>query len=186
MEPDRLENLLAVLAVGLTDAITGAVASESGLDPMAGTALLALLDFSPAGSIHRLAVGLGLTHSGAVRLVDRLSAAGLVRRRAGSDQRTIAIGLTAQGKSVAMRLRMARAARAEAALAGLSVRRRQELAKACELIVANLTRDRLDERAAGGRPTGGALCRMCDFAACGRPDGRCPTATVTGFSPDGP
>ncbi len=183
MDDDRLANLVAVTALGLTDRVAGALAAVSGLDAVAATALVTLLDFSPAGSVQRMALALGLSHSGAVRLVDRLEGSALVRRRAGSDHRSIEISLTRKGRSLALRLRESRAAETDQALAGLSERQRRDLVRACELVIGNLTRDRLAQRAAGSAPTGGALCRLCDFTACGRPDGRCPTARETGFRP---
>jgi hypothetical protein len=35
---------------------------------------------------------------------------------------------------------------------------------------------KLDERASQNAPPSGWLCRLCDFGACGRSDGRCPAA----------
>lgn len=175
-ENQRLQNLLAAVATGLSDAIESAATEVAGLDRVATTALVALLDFSPEGSVRKLALGVGLTHSGTVRLVDRLTEAGLVRRATGSDQRSITIALTGRGKRLAQRIRAARAAQAEHAVATLTTRQRRELARTCELVLANLTAERLEQRARGESPAGGALCRMCDFAACGRPEGRCPTA----------
>ena len=51
----------------------------------------------PDPSIDLLRQVLGITHSGAVRLVDRLERAGHVRRVPGSGRRTTAIRLTAAG-----------------------------------------------------------------------------------------
>lgn len=181
MDDGRLANLAAVAALGLTDRVSEAITAESGLDPMSATALLTLLDFTPAGSVHRLAQGLGLSHSGAVRLVDRLVDAELVGRGPGPDQRSVTITLTKNGKSLARRLRRTREREVDGALLGLSDRQRRELTKAYELVIANLTRDRLAQRSAGRSPAGGGLCRMCDFTACGRPDGQCPTARETGY-----
>jgi hypothetical protein len=64
------------------------------------------------------------------------------------------------------------------ALAGLTGAQRGQLTAACEVIIANLTDQRLARRATGAPPAGGALCRMCDFTACGRPEGRCPAAAT--------
>ena len=79
-ENQRLQNLLAAVATGLSDAIESAATEVAGLDRVATTALVALLDFSPEGSVRKLALGVGLSHSGTVRLVDRLTEAGLVRQ----------------------------------------------------------------------------------------------------------
>lgn len=174
----RLQNLLATVALGLSDRIDSAAIEAAGLDRMAVTALVALVDLAPDGSVQRLAQGVGLSHSGAVRLVDRLAVAGLVRREAGPDQRSVRVSLTGKGRKLALRVRSERARHTEAALTGLTDRQRRELARACELVLANLTTDRLAQRSQGVLPAGGALCRMCDFAACGRDQGRCPTANT--------
>lgn len=171
----RLANLLGTVATGLTDRVADAV-DTGEIDGSAQRALVALLDFSPSGSVHTLSQIVGLTHSGAVRLVDRLAAAGYVHRGPGTDDRSVTIGLTRAGRKVADQVRRGRQDAVTEAMTGLSGRQRDDLVRACEILVANLARERLDRRAAGERPTGGALCRMCDFAACGRPVGRCPAA----------
>ena len=54
-------------------------------------------------TVNQLCNVLGLTHSGAVRLIDRLAEAGLVTRGPGDDKRSRSITLTAQGRAVAER-----------------------------------------------------------------------------------
>jgi MarR family transcriptional regulator, negative regulator of the multidrug operon emrRAB len=171
----RLANLLGAVATGLADRVADSV-DTTALDGRAQMALVALLDFSPKGSVHTLSQVIGLTHSGTVRLVDRLVDAGYVHRGPGADDRSVSIGLTRAGRTVANRVRDRRQDAITDAMTDLSDRQRDDLVRACESIVANLTRERLDRRAVGEQPSGGALCRMCDFAACGRPAGRCPAA----------
>jgi DNA-binding MarR family transcriptional regulator len=174
----RLVNLLGALAVGLTDAAVGDVAAHSELDHTAAAALVALLDFAGSGSVQRLSQLVGLSHSGSVRLVNRLAEAGLVERRPGADARTLAVRLTRRGRALARRIRAGRHAAIAATLTGLTEQERERLAAACEVLVANLASARLATRAAGKRPSGGALCRLCDPLACQRPDGRCPAASA--------
>jgi DNA-binding MarR family transcriptional regulator len=178
----RLVNLLGVVATGVTDQVTAGCSEAAQLSGAAPEALIVMLDFSPEGSVHTLSQAVGLTHSGAVRLVDRLVEAGWASRRPGNDARSVKISLTRRGRTVAERVRSRRHDELASALAGLSSVQREELLHTCELLVANLTRGRLAQRAAGGQPAGGALCRMCDFAACGRPSGSCPAARQTGVS----
>jgi MarR family transcriptional repressor of emrRAB len=170
----RLANLLGAVATGVMDQVGAACAEATQLSGAGSDALIVMLDFSPRGSVHTLSQAVGLTHSGAVRLVDRLAEAGWVTRRPGDDARSVKIALTRRGRTVAERLRARRNEELVKALDGLTLRQRNDLLHACELVVANLTRQRLAQRAAGAPPAGGALCRMCDFAACGRPSGRCP------------
>jgi MarR family transcriptional regulator, negative regulator of the multidrug operon emrRAB len=172
----RLANLLAAAALGLSDRLYELGSEAAGVDSAAATALVALLDFSPHGSLRTLSQILGLTHSGTVRLVDRLAAAGLVTREPGRDERSRAVALTEHGRTAALAIRAGRQGATAGLLDGLSDRQRAQLTRACEVLVANLTRQRLQQRAAGAPPAGGALCRLCDFAACGRPAGNCPAA----------
>lgn len=172
----RLGNLLAAAALGLSDCLHELGPQVAGVDTAAATALVALLDFSPHGSLRQLSQILALTHSGAVRLVDRLEAAGLVQRESGTDERSRAVVLTRKGRSAALAIRARRQSITAGLLEGLGQRQRVALTSACEILVANLTRLRLAQRARGSTPAGGALCRWCDFGACGRPAGHCPAA----------
>ena len=104
----RLANLLGALATGLTDGVHEATSTTAQLDEIAAAALIALLDFSPRGSVQTLSQVIGLTHSGTVRLVDRLVDAGYVVRMPGRDARSRSPILTATGTRVARRARIAR------------------------------------------------------------------------------
>ena len=174
----RLVNLLGAAALGLSDAVGERVSAAAGLDAVAATALVAMLDFTPAGSVTRLSQVTGLTHSGAVRLVDRLVRAGYVDRWPGPDARSRAISLTASGRGVAQRARRARRASIEQVIAELGDSQRESLAEFAADLVDRLATLRLQARARGRPPEGGALCRLCDFRACGRADGHCPATGV--------
>ena len=181
MEPDenaRLANLVGAAALGIADAISGDLAGEVDLDTTAAAAMVALLDLARDASVQTLSVLIGISHSGTVRLVNRLADAGHVERRTGSDARTNSLRLTRRGRMAALRLRVGRRAAIEAALEGLTGRQRHQLSEVCQTVIANITRVRLGIRTAGGQPIGGALCRLCDPAACGRPDGECPAAAA--------
>lgn len=82
-ELNRLVNLLGATALGITDAACGDVASDNSLDTTAAAALVTMLDLARSSSVRRLSQLIGLTHSGSVRLVNRLVTAGLVERAAG-------------------------------------------------------------------------------------------------------
>jgi MarR family transcriptional regulator, negative regulator of the multidrug operon emrRAB len=172
----RLANLLGALATGLNDASQEAAGAAAGLDGAAQAALVALIAFLPGGSVKDLSQVVGLTHSGAVRLVDRLVAAGLVARGAGRDARSRSVTLTAAGRRAALRIRAARSAAMAHTIDGLTADERVTCTELCERLIAVITRERLEQRAVNRAPLGGALCRMCDFAACGRAIGTCPAA----------
>lgn len=174
----RLANLLGAVARGLSDSMGDLGTAAANLDGRAAAALVALLDFAPSGSVHLLSEVVGLTHAGAVRLVDRLALAGYVERSPGRDARSLSVNLTSTGRRIARQIRSHRHTAITAAMAGLTQQQREQLATACEVLVTNLTNQRITQRASGTRPPGGALCRMCDFDACGRPAGQCPAATA--------
>jgi len=178
----RLANLLGALSTGLSDGIYESTATAAGLDGVASAALVALLDFMPRGSVRTLSQVVGLTHSGAVRVVDRLVAEGLVTRGSGVDARSRSITLTSSGVKVAHEVRAARELAVSGVLEQLTASERATLTTLCERLVAGITEQRLKKRNAGDTPAGGALCRMCDFGACGREIGICPAAeTVARF-----
>lgn len=81
----------------ISDDIQRAVASRA---PDAGptASALAVLVHRPGLTVRMLAAGVGLSHAGAVRLVDRLASQGLIERRGdSSDGRAKAIYLTEAG-----------------------------------------------------------------------------------------
>ena len=125
-------------------------------------ALVALGGWLAGASVDRLARVVGLTHSGAVRLADRLAADGLVERRSGADGRSVALHVTPAGAAEAAALRAAREATLDALLA--PVADREAFVAGLEAILGGLTT---------GHESAGRTCRLCDPGACGHPE-RCP------------
>jgi MarR family transcriptional repressor of emrRAB len=165
----RDANLVGALAVGLADKIATATERAGRAGPSGSAALVALHGASGGVSIDGLRRIVGLTHSGAVRLVDRLAGAGLVERRAGADQRSVALRLTPEGRRAARRVLASREAVVEAALAGLPAEDRATLVRIVEHLLPNLVDEPADEL---------RVCRLCDSDACGRPRGNCPVERV--------
>ena len=83
---DHLANVLGALATAIDDAVTAAIEDATGLTGAAPAALIALHDLLAGRSVDDLRHAVDLTHSGAVRLVDRLVADGLATRRPGADR----------------------------------------------------------------------------------------------------
>jgi MarR family transcriptional repressor of emrRAB len=165
----RDANLAGALALALADRMHEAVSNAGGRGA-SGAAALAALDGPAAGaSIDALRRIVGLTHSGAVRLVDRLAAAGLVERRVGADQRSVALWLTPPGRRAARRVLAQREAAVESALAPLTASERAGLVRAAERVLGALAAEPGD---------GNRICRLCDTVACGRQRGRCPVQTA--------
>jgi rubrerythrin len=119
---------------------------------------------------------LGLTHSGAVRLVAQLEREGLARRRPGDDRRRVEIRLTARGRRVAQEARRARGDVLHQATSRLTRAEVDNLEVLLDKLVSGRVESRVENRRAG--ESAAWWCRTCDFAACGRPESRCP-AQVT-------
>jgi DNA-binding MarR family transcriptional regulator len=130
----------------------------------ADAALIALTTWLAGTTVEGLARVLQLTHSGAVRLTDRLERDGLVERRPGSDGRTRSLHVTAAGARAAGRLQAERFAALEDVLAPLDAAERASLTQLMERLLDRITRQ-------GAVP--GHTCRLCDADVCGHPD-RCP------------
>ena len=166
---DRQANLLGALALVITDQTAQAAAAAAGQSVSAASALSALHHFLDGPTLDQLHKVLGLTPSGAVRLVDRLADAGLVTRGTGDDGRSRSVILTDTGKQVAQQITAARAALLSGLLDALSPTERETLHALMSRIMANVVRSK----------EGGAwICRLCAPGACGRPSGHCPAANA--------
>lgn len=174
----RQANLLAVLALGLSDRVRQAEEAAAGHGSAAPAALVALHEFCDGASIDQLRQVVGLTPSGAVRLIDKLSEASLVRRGPGRDGRSVAVSLTRRGNEAARRILAERRRASETLVAGLSAEEQESLTPLLERLLQQLTAVRLAEREEATTPAGGWLCRLCDFSACRRNVGECPVANA--------
>jgi DNA-binding MarR family transcriptional regulator len=157
--------------VDRTSEATETAAGHTGAGP---AALVALDEFLGGRSMDDLRRALGLTPSGAVRLVDRLAADGCVERRPGANGRSLSLVLTARGRRVARRVQAARREALEGVLSELTGPDRAALTRVTEKLLRTVTASRLGARRQGVDPSGGWLCRLCDFDACGRDRGICP------------
>ena len=103
-ELDRHGNLFGAVAVAVADLTVDRAGSPVGGSLSDAAALSAMYHFLDRPSVDQLRRVLGLTHSGAVRLVDRLAADGLVERSGGPDGRTRSVVLTRKGRAAAHRV----------------------------------------------------------------------------------
>jgi DNA-binding MarR family transcriptional regulator len=164
---DRQANLLGALALVITDQTAQAVAAAAGQSVSGAAALSALHHFLDRPTLDQLHKVLGLTPSGAVRLVDRLAEADLVTRRTGDDRRSRSVVLTDAGRQAAQQVTAARATLLRSALDELPPAERETLHSLMSRIMASIVRSK----------EGGAwTCRLCDLDACGRASGHCPAA----------
>lgn len=166
---ERDANVLGALALVVADQTSAAIAEASGQSVSGAAALSALHQFLDRPALDPLGRVLGLTPSGAVRLVDRLVEAGLVTRGAGTDRRSRSLALTVQGRRTAKRIAAVRADALRRLLERLTAEQR---AAVSPLLGALL-------EAVVAAKTGGAwICRLCDITACERDIGHCPAANA--------
>lgn len=156
-------NALGALALEVARRVQAAGDAASPLGASVPAALTALHGLTGGQSIDALRRVVGLTHSGAVRLVDRLVAADLAERRVGADGRAVALQLTPEGRRAARRVLARREAAIEGVLAPLTSSERATLAALHEKLLGSSTSGQEERR---------RVCRLCDVEACGR---ACPT-----------
>ena len=152
----RTANLLGALALALADELQAAAAAVAGHGASGPAALVLLGDLAGGGTIEELRKALGLTHSGTVRLVDRLVAGELVERRVGGDARSVSLHLSPSGRRTARRVLAARETVLERALIALEPRQRAEFERMLAAMLAELESPRA------------RVCRLCDSGVCGR------------------
>jgi DNA-binding MarR family transcriptional regulator len=134
----------------------------------ADAALVALHGWLAGGTVDALARTLRLSHSGAVRLADRLEADGLLERRAGADGRTRALFVTPAGAAAAGMLQAGRMGALGEVLGVLDDVERATLTGLLEKLLGAMVHD-----TEGARFT----CRLCDADVCGHPE-TCPVTNA--------
>jgi DNA-binding MarR family transcriptional regulator len=166
---DRPANVLGALALAVADEVADVTAAAAGRADSAAAALAALLHFLDRPSVDQLRQVLGLTSSGTVRLVDRLSESGYVRREPGADGRSTAITLTPAGRVAAEHVCRARADVLDRVLAVLSPADRAQLDVLAGKILVGMM-----------RPPGAVrwICRLCDTGICRGSPGGCPVGNA--------
>ncbi len=156
-------NVLGALSVAITDRLRRAAAS----DDRSGTTSAALVHLSKYGdeTIDALRRPLDLSHSACVRLVDRLEEQAYVARRPGQDARSVAVRLTARGRTRAQRILRQREDSLTDALEALTTAEQAQLG----VLVSKLLGALVSSEGEALR-----VCRLCDYAIC--PQDVCPVA----------
>jgi DNA-binding MarR family transcriptional regulator len=155
-------NILGTLAQTIVDRQTIAMEAVAGRAGHAPAALVTLR-FYPDRPIASLARRLRISHPGAVQLVDRLAADGLVERVPAPDGRTRHLLLTEEGARLATAVLAQRTRVLRTALSALSDDDCRVLVGTVEAMLEALTDDLLASE---------YMCRLCDELSC--PDDRCP------------
>jgi DNA-binding MarR family transcriptional regulator len=149
-------NALSALLLEIEDASELAVRRVADLSPRELAGLVLVRNRSGC-SVSWLHQRLGLTQSGAVRMVDRLEGLGLVGRARQPGRREVSLTVTPEGEAAVQRGVEARSLAIEDLLSGLSADDRETFLGLAERALAVQTRSR-DE--------GDEVCRLCDWRRC--------------------
>ncbi|WP_249137196.1 MarR family winged helix-turn-helix transcriptional regulator [Bradyrhizobium canariense] len=161
-----IANLLGALSLAVMDRIEqGAreVIGRGGETPAA----LVVIGYGQGMTNDKLRRILGLSHSGTVRLVDRLVSDRLVERRPGKDGREIALYLTATGAAARNDLMASRLSAVASLLDVLSPAETKRLGTLLHELLARQDTSELDRF---------TICRRCDDRVCTN----CPLPTNKG------
>jgi MarR family transcriptional repressor of emrRAB len=158
----RDANVVGALCSALAEAIEDSIVEQVGLAPPLAAALVTI-QTRPGITVDALSRILGLSHSGAVRVVDHLEKDGLVaRERRG---REVALRVTRAGLRVSREVLTIRSRTVEVLLGDLPARTRSQLVGAASALLAALTT---------GRDSARRVCRLCDQDGCTSSGHPCP------------
>ncbi len=166
---DGPANVFGALALMVADQMADVTTAAAGRSDSAPAALAALYHFLDRPSVDLLRQVLGLTSSGAVRLLDRLAESGLIERGRGTDARSTVVSLTEAGRAAAVEVCSERAAVLDRALAALSPRERDEFTALAGKMLVGLMR---------GPGAVRWMCRLCDTGICRGTPGGCPVGNA--------
>ncbi|WP_112809175.1 MarR family winged helix-turn-helix transcriptional regulator [Ensifer sp.] len=153
----KTENVVGALVLGLADAVLQQTENHAPEKGQAAAAI-ALLRHEPGMTIEQMRRALGMSHPGAVRLIDRLAKDGLVARRPSvQDKRAVALHLTQAGETSCDAILKARYQRIADALDVFEPSERETFRLLTEKLLAAFVRD---------ADHAYSVCRLCDVNAC--------------------
>jgi MarR family transcriptional regulator, negative regulator of the multidrug operon emrRAB len=164
-------NRLGAIALTLSDRVKEVTEEATGMAGAIPAALVSLREWADGRSVEVLAEAMRVSHSRAVRVVDRLEADGLARREQDpSDGRRASVWLAPSGRKLADRALEARRGVLMSVVRELEVAEVHELERLVAMLLDITTVDVLAAR---------ETCRLCDAHACGHYDGVCPVTRAT-------
>lgn len=149
-------NPLSALALMIGDTGNAALRAATELAPREVAALVLVRNRSGC-SVNWLHDRLGLTQSGAVRLLDRLQQDGLITRSRTAGRREVSLAITPSGEALVERGVSARSQAIESLLDDLPAADRDQLMSLIERVLS---------LRAVPRDEGDVACRLCDWSVC--------------------
>ncbi|MBY3307626.1 MarR family transcriptional regulator [Rhizobium laguerreae] len=167
------ETLLGTLSISIADRVAASFRELSV--SLTEAATLLCIHEHPGVNIGHVALTADISHSAAVRSVDRLVERNLVDRWVSpTDQRAVELTCTSSGKSLSRQLFAARREAARTSMARLNSEQRAAFTEFLDLMLEGLA----ERRSEAWR-----LCRFCDRSICpipACPIGRCVRVEDTG------
>lgn len=145
--PDRLGLRVTLVQLAVFADLTPRLSALGLTSPSRLTALLHIRA-TPGCSQSELAEHTGLSRASAVTMVDQLGANGLVERRAGTDARTNALFITAEGEAAVLQAAEQTRVNEELIFGILSADERAVMVRLLEKVIENVEQMRTEEAAA--------------------------------------
>ncbi|BCL72139.1 MarR family transcriptional regulator [Vibrio nigripulchritudo] len=156
-EKDYISNLFGAFATTIATRIEEEVLELGGRSLTHESALVAIQNH-PNDTIDVLRKVLGITHSGAVRLINTLEKEGLVERyRSEVDARAVVLRVTDKGSKRAEQVLKARERVTDQVFAHLNSQQQDAIVSALEVSLSALTNDQESAR---------RICRLCNEQVC--------------------
>jgi MarR family transcriptional regulator, negative regulator of the multidrug operon emrRAB len=158
----RGRNLLGAFVLAVNDRMQRQAEAEIGMAGQAAAALVTI-GHNFGESVDFLSGILQLSHSGCVRLVDKLDAQSLIERRAGRDRRSVALYLTEEGQQRKRDVLRARREALDSVFETLNAGEQEQFVGLMEVMLKAITSSKSDAD---------IICRLCEERSCAQ--ARCP------------
>jgi MarR family transcriptional regulator, negative regulator of the multidrug operon emrRAB len=158
----RGRNLLGAFVVAVNDRMQQRAELEIAMGGQAAAALVTI-GHNYGQSVEFLSGVLQLSHSGCVRLVDKLHEQSLIERRPGADRRSVALYLTAAGQQRKRDVLRARREALNSVFDTLNAREQDQFVGLLEVMLKAITASKSDAD---------IICRLCEERDCAQI--RCP------------
>jgi DNA-binding MarR family transcriptional regulator len=156
MHAARGQNLLGALVTAVNDRMQWQAEQAIGLGGQMPAALVTI-GHNYGESVEFLSGILQMSHSGCVRLVDKLDEQGLIERRPGRDRRSLSLYLTPKGRVLKREVLRARREALNAVFQALDTQQQGQFVELMEVMLKAMTRCKNDAD---------IICRLCEEQTC--------------------
>jgi DNA-binding MarR family transcriptional regulator len=154
--------LLGAFVVAVNDRMQRQAEEEISMGGQAAAAIVTI-GHNFGQSVEFLSGILQLSHSGCVRLVDKLAEQSLIERRPGHDLRSVALYLTAAGQQRKRDVLRARREALSSVFDALDAKEQEQFVGLMEIMLKAITASKRDAD---------IICRLCEERVCAQ--ARCP------------